>query len=365
MSEQVSVVGSGIVGLTTGVFLNLRGYDTRIYTREVPYEDAPSSEVATNYAAASVKPVVVDEDDIGELTRVSDRFFERVEDATDAVRRQRNYEVYEGADDHEPDHADDLRGYRSLDGEDLRVPTRDGVDATEVGGYVHEVFFVEMPRYVPMLVEWYRETGGEVVRRDIGRGDIGDIEGDVVVNATGYGNLFGDDSLVGIRGDLVHVETDGRVTDDGDGFSYSYYLDDDRFVYAYPRDDGLVLGGSTRDGEMVDGEWKPAPDEGATETVLSVDGVEVPGRILEVNREILKGFGVEIDGYERTARFGCRPYRHGGVRTEKETVDGKEVVHCYGHGGAGVTLSWMSANRVYNLISGESGYDYATLDRLP
>ncbi|MFW5984310.1 MAG: hypothetical protein ACOCRA_03845, partial [Halobacteria archaeon] len=126
----------------------------------------------------------------------------------------------------------------------------------------------------------------------------------------------------------------------------------------------LVLGGSAQEGETVDGEWTPASDDETADETVTVDAVEVPRRIFETNREILRGYGVGIDGYEKTACYGYRPYRRGGVRTEKEAVGGKEIVHCYGHGGAGVTLSWMSANRVYNLVSGSSGYDYTAVDEL-
>ena len=364
MNEQVSVVGGGIVGLTTGIFLSLKGYETRIYTRELPYEDDPVPSVATNYAAASVKPVLVDESDMGELTRVSDRFFGRIEDKTGAVRRQKHFEVYEG-DNAEPEPADvdALRSYRSLDEYGGRVPKSEGVDRENLAGYVHEIFFVEMPRYVPLLVRWYRATGGDLERREVGRDEIGGLNGDVVVNATGNGNLFDDDRLVAMRGHLVHADTDRRVVDNGDDFSYTYHLDD-RFVYAYPRDDALVLGGSAQKGEIVDGEWAPSSDDETADETVTVNGVDVPRRITETNRGILRGYGVDLDRLEKTAGFGYRPYRRGGVRMEKEVVDGKEVVHCYGHGGAGVTLSWLSANRVYNLVSGSSGYDYTAVDEV-
>lgn len=51
----------------------------------------------------------------------------------------------------------------------------------------------------------------------------------------------------------------------------------------------------------------------------------------------------------RTA--GLRPYREGGIRIEAETIGEKKVVHCYGHGGAGVTLSWGSAEMAADLVS--------------
>ena len=49
-------------------------------------------------------------------------------------------------------------------------------------------------------------------------------------------------------------------------------------------------------------------------------------------------------------KVGLRPVRPA-VRLER---DG-HVVHCYGHGGAGVTLSWGCADEVVALVSNGSG----------
>jgi D-amino-acid oxidase len=46
---------------------------------------------------------------------------------------------------------------------------------------------------------------------------------------------------------------------------------------------------------------------------------------------------------------GIRPFREGGFRIEHESISGKEVIHNYGHGGAGVTMSWGSAEEVVRL----------------
>jgi D-amino-acid oxidase len=47
---------------------------------------------------------------------------------------------------------------------------------------------------------------------------------------------------------------------------------------------------------------------------------------------------------------GIRPYRKGGVRLEREVVGNKTVIHNYGHGGAGFTLSWGSAQAAIELL---------------
>jgi D-amino-acid oxidase len=43
---------------------------------------------------------------------------------------------------------------------------------------------------------------------------------------------------------------------------------------------------------------------------------------------------------------GLRPLRTNGIRLEAESVFGKQVIHNYGHGGAGFTMSWGSAMEV-------------------
>jgi D-amino-acid oxidase len=51
---------------------------------------------------------------------------------------------------------------------------------------------------------------------------------------------------------------------------------------------------------------------------------------------------VSIDRVTRTT-VGLRPYRAGGFVLHAERRDAKTIVHDYGHGGAGMTLSWGTA----------------------
>lgn len=51
---------------------------------------------------------------------------------------------------------------------------------------------------------------------------------------------------------------------------------------------------------------------------------------------------------------GIRPYRRGGIRLERVSLsDGRPLVHDYGHGGAGITLSWGCAEEVGDLLDAE------------
>jgi glycine/D-amino acid oxidase-like deaminating enzyme len=47
---------------------------------------------------------------------------------------------------------------------------------------------------------------------------------------------------------------------------------------------------------------------------------------------------------------GVRPYRNGSYRLDAETIGNKFFVHNYGHGGAGITLSWGCAARVRDIV---------------
>lgn len=53
---------------------------------------------------------------------------------------------------------------------------------------------------------------------------------------------------------------------------------------------------------------------------------------------------------------GLRPYRASGFVVRREALDGKALVHNYGHGGAGITLSWGSSKLAFDLgLPGHQG----------
>lgn len=48
---------------------------------------------------------------------------------------------------------------------------------------------------------------------------------------------------------------------------------------------------------------------------------------------------------------GLRPFRNSGFRLESERLDGKQLIHNYGHGGGGITLSWGTANLAVGMMA--------------
>jgi D-amino-acid oxidase len=88
------------------------------------------------------------------------------------------------------------------------------------------------------------------------------------------------------------------------------------------------------------GEWNTAPDEAAGRSLLERAGEVVPR---------LKG--ADVAGL----RVGLRPARPS-VRVEAERRPTDEdadrtLIHCYGHGSHGFTLSWGCADEVLRLVT--------------
>ncbi|MEL6107226.1 MAG: FAD-dependent oxidoreductase [Planctomycetota bacterium] len=63
----------------------------------------------------------------------------------------------------------------------------------------------------------------------------------------------------------------------------------------------------------------------------------------------------------REMSVGLRPFRETGYRLESVSLDGKRIVHNYGHGGAGVTLSYGCAFEVADSLGRLDGVHVAVL----
>jgi D-amino-acid oxidase len=211
----------------------------------------------------------------------------------------------------------------------LLRPTRNvGVDsaapwwASATGGVTvagGEVRFtaplVEMDVYLPWLVSRIR-----FVRRRVAALAEGFAAAPVVVNATGLAarELAADPAVHPVRGQIVLVENPGIET--------SVRC---QGTYVHPRSHDVVLGG-TFDADNRD----MVPDPATRDAILT--------RCRELVPEL-------ADAAVVGERVGLRPARHGGPRIEAVAVPGGKIIHAYGHGGAGTTLSWGCADEVVQL----------------
>jgi D-amino-acid oxidase len=182
---------------------------------------------------------------------------------------------------------------------------------------------VDMGRYLPWLRDCGAAAGIEFVATTVA--DLAEVSGDVVVLAAGLGSgpLVGDRSGVAVQGQVV------RVADPGlDG----WLLDEDNpagLTYVVPRGHDVVCGGTA-----VEGPTGTEPDPAVERAILERSCTLAPS---------LRGAPV------LSRAVGLRPGRPT-VRLDRTLIGGRPVISCYGHGGAGVTLSWGCAADVATLV---------------
>jgi hypothetical protein len=110
----------------------------------------------------------------------------------------------------------------------------------------------------------------------------------------------------------------------------------------YPREETVLFGGSYLEGDIINGEWTGETPE----KPMNIDGEIIPERVYEVNAAIMNEHSsVSLDTSQISAKQGYRPYRADGMRIEE---DANGIIHNYGHGGSGVSLSWWSAIQAIN-----------------
>jgi D-amino-acid oxidase len=165
------------------------------------------------------------------------------------------------------------------------------------------------------------------------------FEVDAIVNCSGLGSReIAGEAVYPLRGALVRVRNDGTsipritqahcISNNGAGTQRG-------FTFIVPRGDNmLVLGGLAEPDE-----WDLDIHLGNYEPVR-----QMYQRCLEVMPVL---HGARIDAAE-PVRVGLRPFRRQGVRLEAEADT--PLVHNFGHGGSGVTLSWGCAFEVADLV---------------
>jgi D-amino-acid oxidase len=302
--ERVIVVGAGVVGLSCAVRLLEAGHRVDVVARDLPRETTSAVAAAIWYPYHALPQ-------------------ERV-----TAWAARSYPVFEALA------RESETGVRMVAGtEVLRVPEPDPWWASAVPSLDHETSLpegyaagwtfvtplIEMPVYLEWLSRRIVELGGTLTRlnvRDLPQG------AGAVVNCSGLGaRLLGSDrSVEPASGQVVYVEQFGLDRWWLDGGS------EDGPTYVIPRSRDVVVGGTD-----VEGDWSRTPSPDVAAAILARATRLVPGL---ARARVIRH------------KVGLRPVRPS-VRLER---DGR-VVHCYGHGGAGVTLSWGCAEEVAALLA--------------
>ena len=302
-----------MIGLSAGVRLAESGHDVLLVRRE------PGTRTVSSVAAALWYPYHA-----RPLERVRAwaaaswrRFVELAQDPESGVRVLEGVELGPTAD---------AVPWSIEGGPAVRDARPDELPAGQPRGIAWALPVIEMPRYLPWLERRLRALGGAVEEGEVRSLDDALARRPVVVNATGLGarELARDPEVYPIRGQVVRVPRvpgDRALVDDRDPGGLTYVV---------PRGEDVVLGGVAE--EHVD---RLEPDPAQTAAILARCGALAPDL---ARREVLE------------VKVGLRPGRTV-VRLEAERRPGGLVVHDYGHGGAGVTLSWGCAEEVVGIVA--------------
>lgn len=310
---DVLVLGGGVAGLSAALCLLRAGARVRVAARA--YLAGTTSAVAAAfwypyraYPEAMVAP----------WARTSyARFAELTQAAPEAgVTRHEAVEVFPQFTA-APAWASDLPDFAFLAPADL--PPGFGA------GHRFTSYVVETPIYLPWLMRQIEIAGGELVVHSYADLDEALHDCPRVIDCTGLGarELVPDPSVYAVRGQVVRVRNPGlsRVwVDEHSGHGITYVV---------PRSHDVVLGGTADEREE-----DTTPDPARTPAIIARCARLEPAL---ADAEVL------------SVAVGLRPARPT-VRLEAETRPGGLVVHNYGHGGAGVTLSWGCAEAAVNLL---------------
>jgi glycine/D-amino acid oxidase-like deaminating enzyme len=101
------------------------------------------------------------------------------------------------------------------------------------------------------------------------------------------------------------------------------------------------------------------PTFGFTSSQPNLGDSSTQSKYQDVNKSF-EAVKVSSDRVIRTV-VGLRPYRASGFVVKSERVNNKTIIHNYGHGGAGVTLSWGTAKLAVDLALQTKATTFAVL----
>jgi D-amino-acid oxidase len=302
------VLGAGVSGLSSAIRLIEAGHSVEIWTREMPAQTTSAIAAAIWYPYRAEPAHRV----LGWARATFGEFVRLAGSAETGVIMRDGLEVFHENGD--PWWAPAVPAVRHAAASEL--------PAGCVDGYVMSLPVVDMSIYLPWLHRRVLTLGGALVERTVATMADACAAADLVINCTGLGSgpLLGDRELFGVRGQILVVDAPQVST---------FLFDESTVTYIVPRLHDVVLGGTA--------------EEHVYETTVSA----------ESSASIRKLCARFVPGLEhaptRHERVGLRPCRSA-VRLEAQTLHGSRIIHNYGHGGAGVTLSWGCADEVVRLV---------------
>ncbi len=309
--QNVTVLGAGVSGLTTALALAEAGFRVQIMTSQLP-RDTTSCVAAAFWYPYLVEPV----DKAAVWGCESYHRFFALANESEAGILLRPLRVLFQKQVTQPAWASYVRGFEWLAADQLLPGFH--------YGFRLETAVVEMPCYLPYLQHKLAQNGVSIsIQAQLSLGDAASKDS-IVVNCTGLGarELCHDSAMYAVRGQVICGEgvptTQLTFCPEAEAGP----------LYIVPRSHDCIVGGTSELSESL------MPDMATTDRIMQRAQSAVP-RLAELR--------------DRHPLVGLRPCRTE-VRLEQEILpSGQAVIHNYGHGGGGVTLSWGCAAEVVRI----------------
>jgi D-amino-acid oxidase len=326
-SARITVLGCGVSGLSTALNLSKAGHKVKIVAEKT------TPHTTSDVAAAFWSPYHVDGYEHQWAADSLSYFLQAQHEPEAGICPVTSLEYFESESDL---HAWEAQNWwRMLPSINYDRLPAGNLPSPFKAGARYTIPIIRMTQYVPFLMKKYRalENHEITLRRVDNLQDLFD-DCDILINCAGLGSRtlgdLHDTKMYPCLGQLVrltHVHCPNMIF-----MSTGSYAKEP--LYIVPRcGKDIILGGTT----LNDESWTE-PQQYWTD------------RILQRCRDILPSLK---DAQVIESKVGHRPNRHGGLQVFLDKTHGytKPVIHNYGHGGAGVTLSWGCAQQVARIVS--------------
>jgi D-amino-acid oxidase len=315
---RIAVIGAGVSGLTCGVVLAERGYQVTVVAKEI--QETTSAVAAAIWYPYAIEP----QDRVAAWSRRSyETFCELAKDPLTGIDMIELHVYSQLPEPDLPEWAVTVGGRRL---------SRDELPPRYRSGFAIVVPLIATTDYLPYLRERLARAGASIEQRELAEQDVVALSTthDMLVNCAGMGagELFGDDALYAGHGVVLIVDNHGIDR------ARAYADDPEELAYVIPRRRDCVLGGVDDDRKepIVTAELKRAIYDRCR---------DMEPRLPSLTDEALSRVHVKA---------GLRPKRDTGVRLERQPHGELTVIHNYGHGGAGFTVSWGCAFEVLSYV---------------
>jgi D-amino-acid oxidase len=312
MKSQIAVIGAGVIGLSSGIRLLEQGYPVTLFARDL------INNLASRGAPAIWEPYkALPIESILRWARTSLEIYKEFAPASGVqpIDLQELYHVDMGY----PLWSKILDIHHELSAAQL--------PPEYARGFLTQTFLIDTTIYLDYLMDQFRKLGGQIFQKEFTQLQEVASSFPIIINCSGLGSchLVPDPETFPIRGQYLITEKVPALNK----ISFATQ-NDENYILIVPRINDCYIGGTT-----IDHEWSNEVDATLSQQLLAQAQVLEPA---------LKNVKV-LDNI-----VCLRPGRKA-VRLERETLpDQRTVIHNYGHGGSGITVSWGCAADVVTLV---------------